>query len=70
MLRRSRLPCIEFYFYLVLLVLRVAAIAIGIHAGGFLLAIRLYAAAGTLVSASLLVWYLWQVRHYERTPKA
>lgn len=58
---------IEFYFYLVLLVLRVAAIAVGIHAGGFLLSIRLYAAAGALVSASLLVWYLWQVRRYELT---
>ena len=58
---------VEFYFYLVLLALRVTAIAIGIQAGGFLLAIRLYAAAGALVSASLLVWYLWQVRHYEHS---
>ena len=55
----------EFGFYLVLLVLRVAAIAVGIHAGSFLLAIRLYATAGALVAASLLVWYLWQVRRYE-----
>ena len=58
---------IEFYFYLVLLALRVAAIAIGVHAGDFLLAIRLYAAAGALISASLLMWYLWQVRRYERS---
>ena len=57
----------EFGFYLVLLALRVAAIAVGIHAGDFLLAIRLYAAAGALVAASLLVWYLWQVRRYERS---
>lgn len=55
----------EFGFYLVLLALRVAAIAVGIHAGSFLLAIRLYATAGALVAASLLVWYLWQVRRYE-----
>ena len=55
----------EFGFYLVLLVLRVVAIAVGIHVGDFLLAIRLYATAGTLVAASLLVWYLWQVRRYE-----
>lgn len=55
----------EFGFYLVLLVLRVAAIAVGIHVGDFLLAIRLYATAGALVAASLLVWYLWQVRRYE-----
>lgn len=58
---------IEFGFYLVLLALRIAAIAVGIHAGDFLLAIRLYAAAGALVAASLLVWYLWQVRRYERS---
>ena len=55
----------EFGFYLVLLALRVAAIAVGIHAGSFLLAIRLYATAGALVAASLLVWYLWQVHRYE-----
>ena len=58
---------IEFGFYLVLLVLRVVAIVAGIHAGSFLLAIRLYAAAGALVAASLLVWYLWQIRRYELT---
>lgn len=57
---------IEFRFCLVLLLMRLAAIAAGIHAGNFLLAIRLYAAAGALVSASLLVWYLWQVQRYER----
>lgn len=57
----------EFGFYLALLALRVAAIAVGIHAGSFLLAIRLYATAGTLVAASLLVWYLWQVKCYERS---
>lgn len=55
----------EFGFYLVLLVLRVVAIAVGIHVGDFLLAIRLYATAGALVAASLLVWYLCQVRRYE-----
>ena len=56
----------EFVFYAVLLLLRVAAIALGISAGSFLLAVRLYAAAGALVSASLLVWYLLLVRAYER----
>ena len=59
----------EFGFYLVLLALRVAAIAVGIAQSNFLLAIRLYAAAGTLVAASLLVWYLIQVRRYERSLK-
>ena len=59
----------EFGFYLVLLALRGAAIALGIHAADFLLAIRLYATAGALVAASLLIWYLWQVYRYERTLK-
>lgn len=57
----------EFAFYLCLLLLRVAAMAVGIHAGNFLLAIRLYAIAGTLVSVSLLLWYMWQMRRYERS---
>lgn len=57
----------EFVFYAVLLALRIAAIATAIHCGSFLLGIRLYAAAGALVAASLLVWYLWQVRRYELT---
>jgi O-antigen/teichoic acid export membrane protein len=56
----------EFGFYVALLVLRVAAIAICVVSHNFLLAIVLYAAAGTLVKASLLLWYLWQVRRYER----
>lgn len=58
---------IEFGFFLVMVVLRVIAIAIGISQGDFLLTITLYATAGTLVQASLLIWYLWQVRRYERT---
>lgn len=57
----------EFFFYVALLALRVAAIAVGIHSGSFLLSIRLYATAGALVAASLLVWYLWQVYRYELT---
>ena len=57
----------DFIFYLLLLVLRVVAIAVGVSASNFLLAIILYTAAGTLMKASLLIWYLWQVRRYERT---
>ena len=57
----------EFVFFLVLLVLRVAAMAVGIGAADFVLTIGLYAAAGTLVQASLLLWYLWQMRRYERS---
>lgn len=57
---------VEFFFYMVLLALRIAAIAVGVAMGDFLLSIRLYATAGMLVSASLLVWYLILVRRYER----
>lgn len=57
----------EFFFYLTLLALRVIAIAIGIYAGSFLLSIRLYATAGALVVASLLVWYLTLVRRYSNS---
>jgi len=57
----------EFFFYIGLLVLRVLAIVVGIRSGSFLMAIQLYAAAGALVAASLLVWYLIQVRNYERS---
>lgn len=57
----------EFSFYCLLLLLRVGAIATGILTGSFLLAIRLYATAGALVAASLLVWYLIQVRRYSRS---
>lgn len=58
---------VEFAFFAVMAALRIAAIAVGIAAGSFLLTIRLYATAGTLVQASLLVWYLWQMRRYERS---
>lgn len=56
----------EFFFHVALLALRAAAIATGIATGNFLLAVILYATAGALVAASLLVWYLWQVHRYER----
>ena len=57
---------IDFFFMMAQLGLRVGAIAIGIAADSFLLAIRLYATAGTLVAVSLLVWYLWQVRRHDK----
>ena len=57
----------EFFFYLVLLVLRVVAIIIGIGAADFLLAIRLFAIASAAVYVALALWYLWQVRRYDAT---
>jgi O-antigen/teichoic acid export membrane protein len=57
----------EFLFYIVMLMLRVAAIITGIGAANFLLAIRLFAAASAAVYVALAVWYLWQVRRYDAT---
>ena len=57
----------EFFFYFAMLLLRIAAIYIGIRMGSFLLAIRMYALASALTHAVLVAWYLWQVRRYERS---
>lgn len=57
----------EFIFYIVMLVLRVAAIIIGIGAANFLLAIRLFAIASAAVYVALALWYLWQVHRYDAT---
>lgn len=56
----------EFAFYLVLLVLRVAAMIVGIHYMDFKMAILLFTLSGALVSLALLVWYLIQIRSYEK----
>ncbi|MBP5536622.1 MAG: oligosaccharide flippase family protein [Bacteroidales bacterium] len=58
---------VEFYFYVVLLLLRVAAMLAGIVCGDFRLAILLFALSGAAVALALLLWYLWQVARYERT---
>lgn len=57
----------EFVFYLVLLALRVAAMLVGIHFMDFKLAILLFTLSGALISLALLVWYLLQIRSYEKT---
>lgn len=57
----------EFIFYIVMLVLRVAAIITGIGAANFLLAIRLFAIASAAVYVALALWYLWQVHRYDAT---
>lgn len=56
----------ELFISLALFALRFAAVALGFHLGSFITAIRLYATARALGVASLLLWYLWQVRRYER----
>lgn len=59
----------EFLFYLVLLLLRVAAMWVGIARHDFSLAIVLFTISGALVSLALLVWYLSQIRAYEKLLK-
>ena len=57
---------VEFRFFVVLCLLRLAAVAVGVASGRFLLSLTLYATAGALVSVSLLLWYLALMRRYER----
>lgn len=57
----------EFFFYLVMLLLRIATIYTGIRTGSFLLSIRMYAIVSALTHAALVLWYLWQVQRYERS---
>ena len=59
----------DFVFQLIQLVLRIAALAVGISRGDFRLAILLFCAVSTLVQVCLLGWYLHQVRRYDKTLK-
>lgn len=57
----------EFYFYLVLLLLRAVAMVVGIVRHDFRLAIVLFALAGLAVVGAILLWYVLQVYRYDRT---
>lgn len=57
----------EFVFYIILLLLRVAAVVTGITTHNFRLAIMLFAAGGAVISVSLLIWYLHLVERYEHS---
>lgn len=56
----------ELIINIVRLLLRVAAIAVGIATANFMLAVGLFSAASTLTALSLLFWYLHQARHHDR----
>lgn len=55
----------EFAFYIVLFVMRLAAMVTGIVRSDFRLAIMLFAISGALVSVALMLWYLRLVGRYE-----
>ena len=57
----------EFFFYIVLFLLRIAAMVVGLQSGSFRLAILLFAASGALVSLALLIWYMALVHRYENS---
>ena len=57
---------IDFFFQIAQLLLRVAALWVGISQGSFHLAILLFCAVSTAVQLAQLGWYLIQVHHYER----
>lgn len=56
----------EFVFYIVLFLMRVAAMIVAVAYGNFRLGILLFCVSGAIVSAALLLWYLSIVRQYER----
>lgn len=56
----------ELIINIVRLLLRVAAIAVGIATANFMLAVGLFSAASTLTALTLLFWYLHQASHHDR----
>lgn len=57
---------IELLLNIARLLLRVAAIAVGIAMSDFLLAVWLFSAASTIPALILFVWYLSQARHHDQ----
>lgn len=57
---------IELIINIVRLLLRVAAIAVGIATASFMLAVGLFSAASTVIALVLLIWYLYQARRHDR----
>lgn len=56
----------DFLFQVVQLVLRVAALALGLSRNSFALAVLLFCAVSTAVQLCQLGWYLYQVRQYDK----
>jgi O-antigen/teichoic acid export membrane protein len=59
----------DFLFQVVQLVLRVAALALGLSRNSFALAVLLFCAVSTAVQLCQLGWYLYQVRQYDKKLK-
>ncbi|MBP9991640.1 MAG: oligosaccharide flippase family protein [Bacteroidales bacterium] len=55
----------EFRFYLVLFLLRIAALVVGIVQHDFQLAILLFSVVSAIVSIALFVWYMRIIKEYE-----
>lgn len=56
---------VDFWMQVALLVLRVAALGVGVVRHDFRLAILLFCAVSTAVQLVQLAWYLWQLRRYD-----
>ena len=56
---------VDFGMQVAQLLLRIAALYIGIHQGSFQLAVLLFAAVSAVVQAAQLGWYLYQVHRYD-----
>lgn len=57
----------EFCFYIVLFLLRIAAMVVGLYTGSFRQAILFFAASGAVMSLALTMWYVALVRRYENS---
>ena len=57
---------IDFGMQVAQLLLRIAALYIGIHQGSFQLAVLLFATVSTVVQIAQLGWYLYQVHRYDK----
>lgn len=56
----------EFGFYIGLLALRVISMLVGIFSNNFKIAILLFGISGTVACLSLLAWYIFLVKRYEK----
>lgn len=57
----------ELCFFIVKLGLRLAALVVGLLQADFLLSVGLFSAASAVMCAAVLVWYVAQVRRYDRS---
>lgn len=58
---------IDFLLQVLLLLLRVAALYVGIRFDSFRMAVLLFCGVSAVVQTGQLIWYLWQIRRYDKS---